>query len=123
MAIYKGFSTKDKLYPPYTLTDIELVKQDIMNTFDTRKGERVMMPEFGSRIYEYLFEQLDHRTREAILDDAKQVIATEPRVEMISIDLIESEQAITLQIELLFKPQNTAEKLYVQFQRENEGAD
>jgi len=50
--IFKGFSTVNKVKAPYTLTDMALVKQDLLNEFNTRKGERVMRPNFGSIIWD-----------------------------------------------------------------------
>lgn len=37
----------------------DLVKQSIYQILDTRLGERVMLPEFGSRLPELLFEPID----------------------------------------------------------------
>ena len=34
---YIGFSTINSLSPPYSLTDIELIKQDLLNAFNTKK--------------------------------------------------------------------------------------
>ena len=43
-------------------TDIELIKGNIIQILGTRRGERVMLPLFGSRIPEFIFEPLDHIT-------------------------------------------------------------
>ena len=48
--IFKGFSTVDKIRAPYSLFDQELIKRDLLNEFHTRKGERLMKPNFGSII-------------------------------------------------------------------------
>ena len=52
-ATYKGFSTvagvkSNQLY------DLDIIKQDLINHFYTRKGERVMNPDFGSIIWDLL---------------------------------------------------------------------
>ena len=57
--IYKGFSTVNKIRAPYTLTDAELVKTDLLNELNTRQGERVMRPTFGTRIFDILMNPLD----------------------------------------------------------------
>ena len=57
---FVGFSTTDKFKPPYTVTDYELVKVDLMNHFGTRKGERVKWLGFCPRsFYPHLLSPLD----------------------------------------------------------------
>ena len=48
---YKGFSSLDQTTSNSKLYDFDLIKQDIINHFNTRKGERVMNPTFGSIIW------------------------------------------------------------------------
>ena len=52
--IFKGFSTIDKIRAPYSLFDQELIKRDLLNEFQTRRGERLMKPNFGSIIHDLL---------------------------------------------------------------------
>ena len=64
-AIYKfqGFSTKTNQFYPQRLYDIELAKQDLLNEIYTRKGERVMEPEFGSIVWELLFDPIGEQAQ------------------------------------------------------------
>ena len=48
MARFIGFSTKNKQAINHTLTGKELVVEDLLNNIMTRKGERIMMPTYGS---------------------------------------------------------------------------
>ena len=51
MAItYKGFSTNNRS-KKFRVTDFELVKQDLINHFNIRKGEKLMNPNFGTIIW------------------------------------------------------------------------
>ena len=43
-------------------SDIKLIEGDIIQIIGTRKGERVMLPLFGSRILDFIHEPLDHIT-------------------------------------------------------------
>jgi phage baseplate assembly protein W len=61
---YKGFSTINEANPTSKLFDLELVKQNIINTFYTRRGERVMNPDFGSIIWDLLMEPMTPQIRE-----------------------------------------------------------
>ena len=45
-----------------TDTDIKLIEGNIIQILGTRKGERVMLPLFGSRILDFIHEPLDHIT-------------------------------------------------------------
>lgn len=42
--------------------DIKLIRGNIIQILGTRKGERVMLPLFGSRILDFIYEPLDHIT-------------------------------------------------------------
>lgn len=112
---FVGFSTVDKVLPPYALTDIELVKRDLLNHFSTPRGSRVMLPEFGTRIYEYLFDPFDEYTKNAIIGDASEVVASDPRVELVNIDVMQEDQTLIVGINLLFKPEGVADSLFVTF--------
>ena len=118
--LYIGFNTINSVAPPYNLYDIELVKQDLLNAFNTRKGERVMLPNFGTNIYDYLFDPLDDLTKDAIIEDATNVIKHEPRVSLDTINLTETELTIRLEIILTFKPGNSSDLLIIDFQKQNE---
>ena len=68
MAIrYKGFSTIDQT-KKFRLTDFELVKQDLLNHFSIRKGEKLMNPNFGSIIWNMLFEPLTADVKSTIVE-------------------------------------------------------
>ena len=43
-------------------TDVDLIEGNIIQILGTRKGERVMLPEFGSKIMDFIFEPLDYIT-------------------------------------------------------------
>ena len=54
MALFKGMSTVDRSGPPYSIVDAELVKRDLLNELYTKKGERVMRPNFGCIVWDLL---------------------------------------------------------------------
>lgn len=110
-----GFSTIDKRKPPFTLTDFELIKRDLLNHFSTRKGERMMLPEFGTIIYDLLMDPLDTTTKELIIEDATRIIEEEPRVAMDGMKLSEQDQVILLETQLTYLPNGVTEPLAVQF--------
>jgi phage baseplate assembly protein W len=112
---FVGFNTVGQPDPPYNLNNIELVKRDIQNHFATPMGSRVMLPNFGTRIYELLFDPFDEYTKNAIIADAINVIQSEPRVELVSIDVFQEDQALNIIMVLLFKPESITDNLFVRF--------
>ena len=78
--IFKGFSTVDKIRAPYSLFDQELIKRDLLNEFYTRKGERLMKPNFGCIIWDLLMEPEDSVTEDDIRDDITRICDKDPRV-------------------------------------------
>ncbi len=80
-ALYKGFSFKNwQRTKSFVLTDVELVKQDLINHIHTRKIERVGHREFGTIIHDLLFEPFDNNTVVLITDQVRSVINFDPRV-------------------------------------------
>lgn len=116
---FVGFNTVNQPNPPYSLTNVELVKRDILNQFATSKGSRVMLPNFGTRIYELLFDPFDEYTKNAIIEDATNVVQSEPRVEIVTIDAYQEDQALNVIMVLLFKPESITDNLFVTFSLKN----
>lgn len=115
MAMFKGFSTIDKVRAPYTLVDKELIKRDLLNHFYTKKGERLMRPQFGSIIWDLLMEPEDELLEDDIKADIERIIDTDPRVELINITLFTLDHTVRAEINLRYKGINDEDVLYVEF--------
>jgi phage baseplate assembly protein W len=59
------------------LTEFESqeIKADLIHLLLTRKGTRYYLPEFGTRLYEFLFEPFDGLTFSAIESDIRDAVA------------------------------------------------
>jgi len=119
---YIGFSTVDRDEAPFRLVDIELVKRDLLNAFHTRLGERVMRPDFGSLIFDYLFDPFDEETKSLVIEDAVRIIGRDPRVALLSIDAKELSEVLRVEIELQFTPQDVVDNLFIEYDRQNKDA-
>jgi phage baseplate assembly protein W len=88
--LYRGFSTAawEDGNRSFASKNIEVVKQDLLNHIFTVKGERVMMPGFGTRIPSLAFEPIDQRTLNIIDTDLREVFAYDPRVELLDLKII-----------------------------------
>ena len=117
-ATYKGFSTKKwrSNSSNFLLTDIELVKQDLMNHIFTEKGSRVMMPNWGTRIPSLTFEQNDEYTRNIVEEDITAVIKADPRVKLLSLKVysLSSNNAIIATVVLEYVEFNVTENLNIE---------
>ena len=114
--VFVGFSTVGKKGPPFEMNDIELIKTDIMNQFATKKGERVMLPDFGSIIHDYLMDPLDEYTQDIIVDDVKNVVLSDPRVTLNSdVSVTSLQNGIRISVELIFQPSMTPDILVATF--------
>lgn len=112
---YKGFSSVDNTTSSTELFDFELVKQDIINHFQTKKGERVMNPEFGSVIWDLIMEPLTPATREEFVNDIQRICTSDPRISPIQMDLTEYETGYFLELTLLLNNTDQSSKMRLQF--------
>lgn len=118
-AIYKGFSTADWADSRlFSKTNIEIVKRDLLNHIYTLKGERVMMPSFGTRIPMLTFEPNDVDTREIIEADLREVINYDPRVKLIDLKILSlpDNNAIIALADILYIEFNVRDVLRIEVQ-------
>jgi len=87
---YRGFSTQAWMETKnrFATSNIETVKRDLLNHIYTAKGERLMMPGFGTRIPILAFEPNDEITRKIVEDDLREVINYDPRVRLINLQVL-----------------------------------
>lgn len=84
--LYRGFSSYEyERNKTFKINDLNLVKLDLLNHIYTRRGERVMMPTFGTRIPDLPFEPLDDITLEILRNDLLEVFNFDPRVEVLDL--------------------------------------
>lgn len=117
---YKGFSTVDPEANSSILYDIALIKQDIINHFHIRQGEKLSDPEFGTIIWDILFEPLTDSARNAIISNVSKIVNYDPRVKVNQITVDSYEQGIIVDCELVYLPYSIVEKMQLKFD-ENAG--
>lgn len=112
--VFKGFSSRAD-QTNFRLYDFELIKQDLINRLSVRKGERVENPEFGTIIYDCIFEPLTNSLKQAIADDITQNLNADPRISTSDIIVSETENGISVQATITYVPYNITEKLTFSF--------
>jgi len=118
MALYNGFSTVGR-NKHFRITNFELVKQDLINHFNVRKGEKVMNPDFGTIIWDTLFEPLDEDTKNTIAQDIRRIIASDPRVAAQNIIITQFEKGLQIEIELIYISSNQTSTLALTFNQDS----
>lgn len=124
MAQFKGFSTIDTIRPPYTLTDGDLVKRDLLNEFYTRIGERVMRPNFGSIIWDLLMDPNTPDIVQRVREDVDKIIDRDPRAQLRDTRIFLLDHSLRVEIDITLVPTGDPETLYLEYQRKiTEGID
>lgn len=118
MATYKGFSTVNRS-KKFRITDFELVKQDLMNHFNIRKGEKLMNPDFGTIIWDSIFEPLNEDIKNMIVNDVKRVIGSDPRVAAQNVIVTQFDRGIQIEIDLIYISSNQRSTLALNFNQDN----
>ena len=111
---FKGFSSRaDK--KNFKLYDFECAKQDLINRLSIRKGERVENPEFGTIIYDAIFEPFTDVLKDAIVEDITANLNADPRISTEEILVTEADKGIAIQATITYVPLNITEKLQFNF--------
>lgn len=119
MATYKGFSTLGSSNN-FRLTDFDLIKQDILNHFNIRKGEKLMRPNFGTIIWNVLYEPFTEDLKSVIVQDVQSIAAYDPRVSFDNIIITEYDQGILIELQLRYVLTNQTNTMFLRFNGENQ---
>jgi phage baseplate assembly protein W len=114
---YKGFSTVDDTTNNVRLYDYELIKQDILNQFNIRKGERIMNPDFGSVIWDLIYEPLTPNVKQQISSDIDRILASDPRVIPTQVNIVEQDYGFLLEITLSYKGTDVSDSMILSFDK------
>lgn len=115
---YKGFSTIDRTNRSSKLYDFDLIKQNLLNHFNTKKGSRVMNPKFGTIIWDLIMEPLTDQVRDALVKDITEVCNYDPRVYPLQIQVNEYEQGFTVELTLALKNSDQTSVLKLAFDQQ-----
>ena len=116
---YKGFSSVSMDANSYALYDIPLIKQDILNHFYIRQGERLEQPEFGTIIWDVLFEPLTDDLKQLIKQNVETIVNYDPRVQADEVIVTSYESGIQIECVLTYLPYNISEILQLRFDQAN----
>jgi phage baseplate assembly protein W len=82
--------------------DALAVKQSIQNIFSWRRGQRILDPLFGNVIYEFVYEPINDITIKNLRAAIIKMLAYEPRIEIISLDITSDNDQNTINVSLKY---------------------
>lgn len=112
---YRGISTVDPNANSFNLYDIALIKQDLLNHFHIRQGEKLENPEFGTIIWDALFEPLTEDMKQAIIQNVTEIVNYDPRVQVNAVTVDTYESGIQIECDLTYLPYNISESMRLKF--------
>ena len=84
MVIYRGFSFHEyEDTKSFSVTDVDLVKLDILNHIFTRTNSRFRQVNHGSNIPDLVFEQLTDTLLDELYDSLETIFNFDPRVTLL----------------------------------------
>lgn len=116
---YRGFNSKNTKNG-FKQYDVELIKQDLLNHFQIRKGQKLMNPQFGTDIWDMVFEPMTDANMELIKEDVKAIVNRDPRIIVNDVLIDSTEKGIRVDVELTFIQLNITEQLSLSFNRNTE---
>lgn len=117
--MYKGFSTVSLDTENFNLYDFKLIQQDLLNHFHIRQGERLMNPEWGTIIWDMLFEPLTEEVKNIITQNVDTILNSDPRVQASQVIVTPYESGLQIECELTYLPYNISQKMQLRFDQAN----
>jgi phage baseplate assembly protein W len=116
---YKGFSTISAEANSFALYDLALIKQDILNHFHIRQGEKLNDPTFGTVIWDILFEPLTEELKQLVAKNVEDIINYDPRVQADQVIITQYESGLQIECRLTYLPYYIQESIQLKFDQAN----
>ena len=117
--MYKGFSTVSTNTENFALYDFQLIQQDLLNHFHVRQGERLMNPEYGTVIWDLLFEPLTEDLKNLVTENVNNVINYDPRIQASNVTVTAYDTGLQIECQLTYLPYNISQTMQLRFDQTN----
>jgi phage baseplate assembly protein W len=114
MTTFIGFNTQGQ-FKKFTLTDNDLIKQDLINAFSIRQGQLPGRPEYGTRLWNFVFENITDDMLDAINREVQRTVAGDPRLRITVINSYARDNGLLMELELQFVTSLDSERLAIFF--------
>lgn len=109
-----GFNTQGQ-YKKFTLTDFPLIKRDLLNAFNIRQGQLPGRPEYGTVLWDFLFENQVEALQNSIQQEVQRVAGGDPRIYISDVQTYPQQNGILIELQLTVVPSTDAERLSIFF--------
>lgn len=113
---YKGFNSRG-IKQRFKLYDIDLIKQDLLNHFNIKKGEKLENPDFGTIIWSMIYEPMDDSAIRTVSDDVQRIVNADPRTAVDTLKVDATEQGLRIEVGLRYVDFNQVETLFLNFDK------
>ena len=121
MPTFIGFNTQQQ-YKKFTLVDKALIRQDLLNAFNIRQGQLPGRPDFGTRIWDFLFENIGDELTNLLNREVQRTAALDPRLQITNVYYYTRDNGILIEIELQYVTSLDSERLAIFFDQETRTA-
>ena len=115
---YVGFSTVNRDFDSNTLYDYELARTDLLNAFYIKKGEKLELPDYGTIVWDLLFEPLTSDLSKAVEEDVIEIVGRDPRWRLDTLQIQQQEYGLNIALNITYIPYNIGESLSLAFNQE-----
>jgi len=109
-----GFNTQQQ-YKKFTLTNFPLIKRDLLNAFNIKQGQLPGKPEYGTVLWDFLFENQIEELQTQMTNEIQRVAAGDPRIYISDVQCYPQENGILIELQLTIVPSTSAERLSIFF--------
>lgn len=122
MAIYYGFNTinQDK---KFRLIDQDLIKRDILNSLMIKQGEKPGRPNYGTSVWNIIFEPQTDSVMRDIEQELKRTIEQDPRVRLDRANIYPEENGVLIELEVTILPTTEQQRLVVFFDQNQQAVE
>ena len=99
----------------FRLTDTNLVIQDFVNALNIRQGEKCGQPEYGTRLWSFIFDPNTRDVTYALENEIRRIANQDPRLILNTISTYAKENGILIEVQLAVAPFNQEALLAVFF--------
>lgn len=121
MPTFIGFNTQGQ-YKKFTLVDQDLIKQDLVNSFNIRQGQLPGKPDYGTRLWDYVFENITDDLLTLINREIQRTIAGDPRLQVLKSVAYPRDNGLLIELDLQYVTSTDSERLSIFFDQQTRTA-
>lgn len=118
MTTFIGFNTQNQ-FKKFTLVNNELIKRDFLNALQIRQGQLPGRPDYGTTLWDYIFDNLDTTTEQGIVNEIQRVVNKDPRIAFTGAVLYPQSNGVLIEVEIQYVTGTTSETLQLFFDQQN----